>query len=121
MKISMSSFRELRVWQEAHELTKDIYKLTDTFPVIERYRLVGQLCRAAASVSANIAEGTGRHSKKDFVKFLYVSRGSLEEARNFLILAYDLNYIKEIQYKTLDSKCVNISKMLNGLIRKLSE
>ncbi len=116
----MSSFRNLRVWQEAHNLTKEIYKLTGRFPIAERYRLVDQLCRAAASVAANIAEGTGRYSNKDFIKFLYVSRGSLEETRNFLVLAYDLKYINKSEYEKLDIKCIDISKMLNGLIRKLS-
>ncbi len=116
----MSGFRELRVWQDAHELTVEIYRITDKFPVIERYRLVDQLCRSIASVPANIAEGTGRYSKKDFAKFLYISRGSLEEAKSFLILACDLGYIDKVQYEKLDKKCIDVSKMLNGLIKKLN-
>jgi four helix bundle protein len=116
----MSSFRDLKVWQEAHKLTIEIYKLTNKFPSIEKYRLTEQICKAVASISANIAEGTGRYSHKDFVKFLYVSRGSLEETRNFLILAFDLEYLTKQQYIELDKKCISISKMLNGLIKRLS-
>ena len=69
---------------------------------------------------ANIAEGTGRYSNKEFIKFLYISRGSLEETRNFLILAYDLGYMTKLQYEELDRKFIDISKMLNGLIKKLN-
>ncbi|MFH1645364.1 MAG: four helix bundle protein, partial [Candidatus Omnitrophota bacterium] len=68
----------MKVWNESHDLVKEIYILTNDFPSTERYRLTEQLCKAAASIAANIAEGTGRYSKKDFVKFLYISRGSLE-------------------------------------------
>ena len=115
----MSSFKDLQVWQEDHKLIKDIYIITDRFPIKERYRLTGQICRAAASIAANIAEGTGRYSKADFAKFLYISRGSLEETRNFLILAFDLGYIEEKIFQTLDDRCTLISKMLNGLIKSL--
>jgi four helix bundle protein len=116
----MSSFKDLLVWQESHNLVKDIYGITDRFPAKERYRLTEQICRSAASVSANIAEGTGRYSKADFTKFLYISRGSLEETRNFLILAFDLGYIEKIVFQGLDEKCISISKMLNGLIKSLN-
>jgi four helix bundle protein len=117
----MSSFKDLQVWQESHKLIKDIYVITDKFPAKERYRLTEQICRAAASIAANIAEGTGRYSKADFTKFLYISRGSLEETRNFLILACDLGYIEKKTFQSLDQKCILISKMLNGLIRSVNK
>ena len=117
----MSSFKDLQVWQESHKLTKNIYIITDKFPAKERYRLTEQICRAAASIAANIAEGTGRYSKADFTKFLYISRGSLEETRNFLILAYDLDYMDKKIFQALEEKCISISKMLNGLIRSINK
>jgi four helix bundle protein len=120
MEKQMSGFKDLQVWQESHSLVKDIYSITDKFPSKERYRLTEQICRAAASIGANIAEGTGRHSKADFTKFLYISRGSLEETRNFLVLAFDLGYMRDKTFKGLDDKCISISKMLNGLIKSLN-
>lgn len=115
----MGSFQDLKVWNESHNLVKKIYIITNSFPQSEKYRLTEQLCKSAASIAANIAEGTGRASKKDFVKFLYIYRGSLEETRNFLILAFDLGYIQKDKYFELYSECVLISKMLNGLIKNL--
>lgn len=73
----------------------EIYKLTRNFPKDERFRIVDQICRAAISVSTNIAEGTGRHSKKEFLQFLYIARGSVEEIKYLLLLAKDLNYLKQ--------------------------
>jgi four helix bundle protein len=64
------SYEELSVWDESHKLALKIYKLTKNFPPDERFRLVDQICRAATSVPTNIAEGTGRHSKKEFLQFL---------------------------------------------------
>jgi len=73
----------------------EIYKLTRNFPKDERFRIVDQICRAAISVPTNIAEGTGRHSKKEFLQFLYIARGSVEEIKYLLLLAKDLNYLKQ--------------------------
>jgi len=117
----MASFRDLKVWQEAHKLTIELYEISKNFPPIERYRLTEQICRAVSSIAANIAEGTGRYSNKDFMKFLYIARGSLEETRNFLILALDLGYLEKQRYAILDEKCTNISKMINGLIKALNK
>ena len=89
----MDSFRELKVWQEAHDLTLRIYNLTKNFPKEERFRLINQLCSSSASVPANIAEGTGRKTLKEYIQFLYNARGSLEETKYHLILAKDLGYL----------------------------
>ncbi|MCK9615221.1 MAG: four helix bundle protein [Candidatus Omnitrophica bacterium] len=117
----MANFRDLKVWQEAHRLTIELYEISKNFPPVERYRLTEQICRAASSIAANIAEGTGRYSHKDFIKFLYIARGSLEETRSFLILAFDLGYLEKQRYAILDEKCTSISKMINGLIGALSK
>ena len=115
----MSSFRDLEVWREAHSLTLKVYEVAKTFPAEERYRLVDQLCRAAASIPANIAEGKGRRSQKDFLRFLTVARGSVEETKYHLLLAHDLGYIESELYTELASGYDAVGKMLNGLITKI--
>ena len=121
----MDNWKELKVWQQAHSLVIEIYKLTARFPNAERFRLTDQLCRAAASVPANIVEGQSRQTTKEYVQFLYNARGSLEETRYHLLLAKDLELLDsdtharlETDYKT-DYKAV--SKMLNGLIQLLRQ
>jgi len=113
------SYEELSVWEESHKLALKIYKLTKDFPKDERFRLVDQICRAATSVPTNIAEGTGRHSKKEFLQFLYIARGSIEETKYLLLLAKDLDYLNKITYSDLKEKCNKVGKMLNGLISSI--
>ncbi len=88
------SFTDLYVWQRAHEFVREIYLLSEKFPKAEMYGLTSQLRRAAVSVPANIAEGFGRNTLKDKLRFLTFSRGSLEECRYYLILANDIDYVK---------------------------
>jgi four helix bundle protein len=115
----MNSFRELKVWQEAHNLTLKIYELTRDFPQEEKFRLINQLCSSSASIPANIAEGTGRKTLKEYVQFLYNARGSLEETKYHLILVKDLGYIPIEEYEILQSRYNETGKMLNGLITSL--
>lgn len=114
------SWRDLEVWQESHLLVLKIYKLIANFPSCERYTLSDQIKRAAYSISSNIVEGHSRSSKKEFQRFLYISRGSLEELRYFLLLANDLTYIDNKIYEEYEHKLIQISKMLNGLIKSLT-
>jgi four helix bundle protein len=115
----MESFRELKIWQEAHNLTLKIYKITKNFPREEKFRLIDQLCSSSASVPANIAEGTGRKSLKVYIQFLYNARGSLEETKYHLILAKDLGYIGIEEYEDLNRGYNEAGKVLNGLISSL--
>src|SRR6266567_5285840 len=89
-----SSFRDLRVWQEAMRLTAEIYKSTANFPKHEQYGLTQQIRRAAVSVPSNIAEGKGHHSDKEFVRFLLHARGSLLELQTQLLIAKELQYFR---------------------------
>ena len=89
-------FQKLDVWQRAHQLTLRVYRAARAFPREEMYRLTDQLCRAASSVAANIAEGTGRNTLKDYLQFLYTARGSIEETKYHLILAYVFRRISGI-------------------------
>jgi len=86
-------FQKLDVWKKAHQMALKVYKATQAFPREEMYRLTDQLCRAASSVAANIAEGTGRNTLKEYLQFLYTARGSVEETKYHLILSKDLGYL----------------------------
>jgi four helix bundle protein len=110
---------KLKVWKETHDLVLKIYKITAGFPKSETYGLVDQLKRASYSVPANIVEGQSRNTTKEYLKFLYNSRGSLEEVRYFLLLSYDLRFISSDIYGDLENHYKNASKMLNGLIKSL--
>ena len=112
-------FETLKVYKEAHLFVIEIYKVTKNFPRHELFGLISQIRRASVSVVANIVEGNSRNHKKEFIQFLYLSNGSLEEVKYYLILAKDLGYISDSEYKHLQEKAENISKMINGLIRYL--
>ena len=114
---SAKSFADLFVWQKAHDFVKEIYLLSEKFPKTEMYGLTSQLRRAAVSIPANIAEGFGRHTLKDKMRFLTISKGSLEECRYYLILANDINYAKT---DGCMEKLEALSKILNSSTSKLS-
>lgn len=112
---------ELEVFKKAHELTLEIYRLTEHYPKTELFGITSQLRRAAFSVTVNIVEGKSRKSSKEWIQFLNVSNASLEEVRYFLLLSKDLKYISSEQYSDLEANCVIISKMLNSLINTLRQ
>jgi four helix bundle protein len=93
--MAINSFRNLRIWQEAHRLSLEIYRVTASFPAEEKFGIISQMRRAATSVSANISEGSGRHTRNDYVNFLYIARGSAKEIINFCLLSIDLGWLKK--------------------------
>src|SRR5688500_11411498 len=97
----MSDYRKLLVWRRAHELVVAVYQSTQDFPRSETFGLVGQLRRAASSVPANIAEGTGRGTSKELARFCRIALGSLNELEYHLFLSYDLTYLAPAQYEKL--------------------
>ncbi len=115
----IKSYKELIVWQKSMVLVKYIYKITSNFPNDEKFGLVSQMKRSSVSIPSNIAEGWGRLSRKNYIQFLRISRGSLFELETQLLITKDLNYIKDSQ--EIENLIVEISKMLNSLIRKLTE
>ncbi len=119
MSVEFESWRDLIVWQKAHAATLAVYQLTKSFPADERFRLTDQLCRAAASVPTNIAEGKGRNSAAEFRQFLIIARGSTEEIRYLLLLAKDLGFLPASEHDQLESLYTEVSKMLNALLRTL--
>ena len=115
----MKDFHELVVWQKAHKLTLDVYRATGHFPREEVFGLTSQLRRAAASIPANIAEGCGRSGEAEFARFLHIAAGSANEVEYHLLLARDLTYLSEEEYKRLASNINEIKRMLASLITKI--
>lgn len=110
MREKSRSYRDLLVWQMAHNLVLEIYKLTKQFPREEMYTLTTQLIRAAISVPANLAEGFNRKGIKDKLRFYNIACGSLSEVDYFLLLTKDLNYAET---SVLSQKVEEVTKMLN--------
>ncbi|WP_221658233.1 four helix bundle protein [Bacteroides salyersiae] len=115
------SFEDLLVWQKGHQYVIAIYIVTKQYPKDELFCLVNQLRRAAASITANIAEGFVRTSNREKLRFYNISQGSLEETKNFLILSRDLGYISLSEKEDLYSQADVIGKMLNSYCRELSK
>jgi four helix bundle protein len=99
------------------ELVTDIYRLTKPFPKEELYGLTSQIRRSAVSVPSNIAEGSARKNKTEFIQFLYIALGSLSELETQLIISKNLNYSETIS--SLLSKVTDIRKMIFGLIKSI--
>lgn len=117
---STFKFENLLVWQKAINYVELIYKISKDFPRSEIFALQSQLRRAAVSVALNIAEGSGRKTKKDFAKFVYDANGSLRETVTALHIAKRLNYIEIEEFNKAYQQATEISKMLYRLARSLS-
>ena len=110
------NFRDLVVWQKAHELVLAVYRFTESFPEREKYGLAHQMRRAAVSLPANIAEGFGKRSQAEKARFLNIAEGSLEECRYYCILAHDLGYG---QTESLMDALEEASRLLNAYARAI--
>ena len=108
----INSYKELQIWQLGIELADSVYKITDEFPKPEIYSLSNQMRRAAVSIPSNIAEGFGRFSKLEFIRYLKISLGSLNELRTQLLIAFRRNYLSRDSYDSLEQQAEQISKML---------
>lgn len=116
----MRDFTTLQVWKKAHELALGVYRHTAAFPQEERFGLASQLRRSAASIPANIAEGAGRHSEREFAHFLNIATGSASETEYHLLLARDLGYIPAEAHSQLTAQVQECRKMLAAFHRKLT-
>lgn len=113
-----STYQDLRVWQQAMDLTEEIYRATAEFPKSELYGLLSQMRRASVSVPSNIAEGKGRHSDPEFVRFLLNARGSLLELQTQILIARRLQYLTEEKTETLCRHTDIVGRQLNALINR---
>jgi len=116
---TIKSFEELTVWKDARKFANKIYNLTKKFPKEENYGLTSQITRATVSIGSNIAEGFDRYSKKDFIKFLIIARGSISEIQNDLYIALDLKYINQKDFQENYSLAKDLGKQINGFIKYL--
>ncbi|MCC2545039.1 four helix bundle protein [Hymenobacter sp. BT175] len=115
----MFDFRKLRIWQEGQELTLSVYRLTRSFPPEELFGLTSQLRRSAASAPHNIAEGCGRQSAPDFLRFLTFAMGSASELESQLLLAQALEYLPTSAAEQLLSDVVRLRKMMTVYYQKV--
>jgi len=114
----MKDFRDLKVWEKAHELALDCYSLTANFPKHEIFGIVSQSRRAGSSIGANIAEGCGRGGNGEFQRFLQMAMGSASELENHL-LARDLHFLNHENHSQIELRVIEVKKMLAVLIRKV--
>jgi four helix bundle protein len=112
----LKDFKELKVWQKAYEFSLSVYLISKSFPREEVYGLTSQLRRAAVSIGANIAEGCGRRSDGEFVRFLQIARGSSSEVEHHLLLARDLKFMPQSVYADLERKLAEVQRMLTSLV-----
>jgi four helix bundle protein len=117
--MAYQSFEELEVWKKSRDLKKDIFILVKTFPPEEKIRLSDQLIRCTRSINTQIAEGHGRRTYPDRLRFCVIARGSLTETLNHLIDAFDCHYINEESLLKYRNKITEIEKLLNGYINFL--
>lgn len=118
---SVQRFTDLKVWQRSHALTLEIYRLTGSFPLDERYGLVSQLRRAAASVPTNIAEGSRRQRSPDYARFLNIAEGSLAEVEYLLMLSRDLKLVPVEAVAPLLHESSEIFGMLHTLRQRVED
>lgn len=115
----MQDYKKLTVWSKSHELVLEVYKVINCFPAEERYGLCSQIKRAAVSIPANIAEGAGRFTKKDFASFLQIALGSTHELEYLMLLSFDLNFISKAVADKIENLIIEIKAMLIGLIKSI--
>lgn len=115
----MHKFKDLKVWQKSVDLATEIYTVTKSFPIEERFGLIAQINRTVVSIPSNIAEGAGRGSKKEFYNFLSYATGSSYELETQLLIAYNLKYIKEEEFNLTNNKIDEIQKMIYALKKTL--
>ena len=117
----MNNYKDIKVCKKAVDLSMEVYKNTNKFPKSELYAITSQINRSSVSIAANIAEGAGRNSKKEFNHFLGISMGSSFELETLLNIAKNLNYINDSEFIFLTDEISEIQKMTRGLQKSLSE
>src|ERR1700733_13543150 len=113
--MGIQSHHNLEVWRIAIDLVDNVYELTLLFPKEERYGLASQMQRCAVSIPSNIAEGSARHSTREFMQFISIARGSLAELETQLIIAQRRGYGTKACFEKLFQRSLSIAKMLTKL------
>jgi four helix bundle protein len=115
----LKNYKELKVWQKSYQLCLEIYKITKGFPKEETYSLTSQIRRAVVSIPSNIAEGYGRKTTPEYIRFLYIAYGSNCELETQVLLSGDLGYIEAGKLRKLQNEIGEIERMLEALIKSL--
>jgi len=115
----VKDFKDLRVWEKAHSMTIGVYKETEEFSREELFGITSQMCRAASSIGANIAEGTGRRSDGELTRYLHIARGSAAELEYHLLLARDLDLLSIAKFDLLRRQVDEVQRMLTSLIQQV--
>lgn len=115
----IKSYRDLMVWEKAMILVTEVYSVTKSFPKEELYGLVSQIRKSAISIPSNIAEGYGRNSTNDYIRFLQIASGSLYELQTQLEISLNLEYLPRGKFEKTYEQSREIERMLSSLIRKL--
>ena len=118
--MNKSDYKQLSVWQKSMDMAEDIHNLIMTLPKEERFAICDQMRRCSISIPSNIAEGHRRNSKKEFIHFLSISKGSVAELETQLLLCQRFKYLDAESTSLLCEKLIEIDKMLSGLITRLS-
>lgn len=114
----IKNFKELRIWQKAMEIARDVYRISKQFPKEEIYGLTAQIRRSAISIPSNIAEGFKRFHCKEQKQFLSVAQGSAAELETQLILSAELDFMTQQQFESINDKIDHLSRMISVAIRK---
>jgi four helix bundle protein len=121
----VEAFRNLKVWQRAHQLALAVYHLTAKLPHEERFALAAQMRSAAASIGANLAEGCGRRNSRngngELIRFGHMSMGSATELEYYLLLARDVRFITDDEHRAVEELTVEVQRMLSHFIARLYE
>jgi len=115
----MKTHKDLKVWKDSITLAKDIYELTATYPVHERFGISQQMRRAAVSIASNISEGAARQGEKEYIRFLYIAAGSTSELYTQLEISKLIGFGNEEARLRVTNKTVNVARMLRALIRSM--
>lgn len=116
-KKKIKSFTDLHAWKQGHKLVLMIYKTTKEFPKEERYSLVDQMRRCTVSITSNIAEGFSRRGKKEKKQFYFMSKGSITELQNQLLVAKDVDYLPKDKFQEIAKQTNRVHKLINGLLK----
>jgi len=117
----LKNFKELKVWEKSYQLSLDIYRVTTKFPDDEKFGLISQIRRATVSIPSNIAEGYGRRTRADYIKFLHIAYGSCCELETQMLISIDLNYLDNEKGSEIMDKIKEVERMLKSLITSLEK
>lgn len=117
--MSRTNFKELKIWQIAKDIAVDIYRITESSNIKSDFSFRDQMRSAAVSIASNIAEGNDRESNKEFIRFLYIAKGSCSELNTQLLIAKEINYFNPIEADELEEKIQKTSQMIGALIKSL--